>query len=206
MPKQISRRKVLGIAASAATALPGANWVFALGENGNIVKAAVQEGDATTWTPRLFDTEQAEAVAALAETIIPRTDTPGARVHEFIDLELSLDEPEAPEEFLGGLAWLEAHCEAQHAKSIPELSPAEREELLLGLSDIHDSHPEENEAGTEFFVNLKERTIVAYYTPKEGRIELGLPKMNAMGKFKGCQHEGNDHTANPQSRTHRQPS
>jgi hypothetical protein len=196
MPKSISRRKVLGMAASAAAAIPASTWVFAPGKNGTIVKAAAEEG--TAWTPRLFTEEQAEAVATLAEAIIPRTDTPGARdarVHEFIDLELSLDETEAPDEFLSGLGWLEERAQTQYASNVATLNEADLQSLLKSVSDEQESHPEENEPGAEFFVDLKDRTIFAYYTSKEARVELGLPRMNAMGKFKGCPHDDNDHTA-----------
>ncbi len=66
------------------------------------------------WAPRALTPEQGDVVAAIADQIIPRTDTPGARdvgVHRFIDTMLaeyySTDERSA---FLAGLADVDARA------------------------------------------------------------------------------------------------
>ena len=59
------------------------------------------------WTPRTLSGEQLEMVAAIAEHIIPTTDTPGARaagVHRLVDVLLSDDyAPAERDRFLAGL-------------------------------------------------------------------------------------------------------
>lgn len=196
MSKEISRRKVLGLAAgAAAAAFPAVNWVFVAGPGGAIVKAAAKAGDGP-WKPEFFTPKQADAVAALADAIIPRTDTPGARdarVHEFIDLELSLSNSAAPGRFVEGLEWVEKRCKKLHGTRVAETAAPDLESLLTELSDLHETHPEELKPGVGFFKDLKSRTIFAYYTSKEGRIERGLPQGTIMGKFKGCPHEGDEH-------------
>lgn len=198
MSKPLSRRKVLGMAAgAAATAVPALRWVFAVGGDGAIVKAAAKAGGGE-WKPLFFSRRRADAVAALAETIVPRTDTPGARdarVHEFIDLELSLLEGAAPKRFLEGLDWIEARCKKEYGTRVAKAAAAELEELLTAVSDLHETHAEGLEPGVRFFKDLKRRTLFAYYTSQEGRVELGLPKGPAMGRFRGCGHEGEDHAS-----------
>lgn len=194
--RSMSRRTVLGLAAgAAATAIPAVDWVFAVGGDGAIVRAATE--GAGDWEPLFFSRDQAETLAVLAEAIIPRTDTPGARdarVHEFIDLELSLLESSAPRRFVAGLEWVDERCKKEHGQPVVKADASEVHALLESISDLHEKHPAELKEGVRFFKDLKRRTIFAYYTSAEGRIELGLPKGPAMGKYKGCQHSGDDHT------------
>lgn len=197
MTQELSRRKVLGLAARAAgaavAAVPGANWIFAIDGKGAIVKAAVKDGG-DPWTPLSLSTDQAEALAAVAETIIPRTDTAGARdarVHEFIDLELTRASEGAKTRFIDGLDWLDKRCKKQYNQGLAKASDADRNQLIHSISDVHNTHADDLATGVRFFNDVKRRTIFAYYTSKEGRVEeLGLPRGPLMGKWKGCTHEG----------------
>jgi hypothetical protein len=62
--------------------------------SGSLVSAILQGcgeevSTASDWTPEFFTAEEAEQVAALAEAILPKTDTPGARdaqVERYIDM------------------------------------------------------------------------------------------------------------------------
>ena len=99
---ELSRRTAVGLAAGAAlTVATGERWVFAARE-GDVVKTP---GDATAWRPVLFDRTGGEALARVVDTLIPRTSTPGARdarVHEYIDLAVSLEPPEEKKAFVDG--------------------------------------------------------------------------------------------------------
>ncbi len=85
---------MLGMTAgAAATAIAGPEWIFVVSDSGKIVKAAGKGGGAP-WKPVFLSKKEAEQVAAVSEAIIPRTDTAGARdarVHEYIDLALSVE-------------------------------------------------------------------------------------------------------------------
>ena len=62
--------------------------------SGSMISAMLQGcggevGTAPDWTPEYFTAEEAEQIAAMAEAIIPRTDTPGAKdvyVDRYIDM------------------------------------------------------------------------------------------------------------------------
>ena len=190
MAKTISRRKMLGMAAgAAAAAVPGSRWIFALNREGRIVKAVAQD-DAPQWEPQFFTAAQAEATARLCEAIIPRTDTPGARdarVHEFIDLELSIAPEAERESFLKGLDWLGVACTERFDTSLDRADSGQIGELLGTIRDEHDELPAALAIGGAFFSDIKRRTIFGYYTSKDGWVqELGRPETVGMEQWEGC--------------------
>ena len=192
MSRKISRRTWLGLAAGATAAtLPGRDWIFGLAQDGSIVKAAAKPG-AAAWKPVFFTRRQAEGIAVLTDAIIPRTDTPGARdarVHEYIDLALSLDSESTQERFRTRLKWMEKRAKRLYKKKIGDLSPEECAEFLAPLSDEHDKHPDDLKEGAALFRDLKSRTVFGYYTSREGRVEeLGLPAEVGMETWRGCTH------------------
>jgi hypothetical protein len=193
MAKEITRRKAMGIAAGAAiTAIPGGKWIFALNGHGTIVKAAVQ--DETDWSPLVIDSGRIRALAAICEAIIPRTDTPGAldaRVHEYIDLSLSIESDEIRKNFLDSLAWFNGYSVRICGEGLATASPEQLTEVLATVSDAADSHPDNVDKGVAFFKDVKRRTIFAYYTSEQGRVDLGLPARVSMSeRFRGCTHRG----------------
>ncbi|MEE2777159.1 MAG: gluconate 2-dehydrogenase subunit 3 family protein [Acidobacteriota bacterium] len=190
-----TRRQAIGLAASgAAAAALGEQWIFAELQ-GEVVKQSSTSPAA--WSPRIFDAREAEALARLVETLIPRTDTPGARdarVHEYIDLAVSLEVPKTRKAFVRSLRWLDKRCRKTQGADLVAVSDAELAELLRTLSDDHASHPDELATGVAFFADLKRRTIFGYYTSLEGRVEeLGLQDVVTMHKWSGCRHPSDDH-------------
>lgn len=186
MTQSLTRRQVLGMAAAATAAIPGSLWIFALTDDGKIVKAASTE----TWTPAFLTADQAKAIGNVCEAIIPKTATPGAldaRCHEYIDLELSVSPEAAKKTFTDGLAWLDARCKSAHGHGLAEATQDHVAETLGPISDEHESHPDDLKPGAEFFRDIKRRTIFAYYTSREGWVvELGRPEHVGMEKFQGC--------------------
>lgn len=191
---KITRRRILGLAAGAAavSSAPG-GWLFALDEDGNaVVKAA--EPDAPAWKPILLSDSQADILAALAETIIPRTDTPGARdarCHECIDLLLSEARGAEQRAFTRGLDWLDARSKDRFGVGVVSASEAQRTEILSEISDEHGELDGELARGQRIFRDLKRRVAHAYYTSREGWVEeLGLPEHVTAKDFTGCEHDG----------------
>jgi gluconate 2-dehydrogenase gamma chain len=126
----------------------------------------------------VFTAAQRSDVAAIAERIIPTTDTPGAiaaGVPAFIEMMLA-DWYDAGDrdEFLSGLTVIDSFCTGQHVKSFAALVPAEQDAVLTcamngmmpGLS-------------TSFFEHCRQMVILGYYTSEIGcrqeRIYLPLP-------------------------------
>ncbi|HEX2464291.1 MAG TPA: gluconate 2-dehydrogenase subunit 3 family protein [Thermoanaerobaculia bacterium] len=192
---ELTRRTAVGLATGAALSLAaGESWVFAARE-GDVVKTP---GDAAAWRPVLLDQREAEGLARLVDALIPRTATPGARdarVHEYIDLAVSLEPVEEKKAFVDGLRWLDRRCQRTHGTDLATAEPADLVALLHTVSDEHEDPPKSLLPGTRFFADLKRRTIFGYYTSLEGRVqELGLPEAVSLQTWRGCPHPGGQHS------------
>lgn len=124
------------------------------------------------WRAQVFDDHQIETVAVLAELIIPKTDTPGARdalVHQHLDRILSVSPEAARVKFLEGLWWLDGYCLQSAAKPFIEVSPAEQMDILLKL---YNSSEPDLQPGTEFVHLAKNWTAKIYYSTEAGVDEL----------------------------------
>jgi len=129
---------------------------------------------------KVLNPHQNATVIAISETIIPQTDTPGAkgaRVNEFIDVILAdwYDEAEK-NSFLSGLAQFDVRCRSLLSKDFAECSAEQQTQFLKIMDDEmveihgrpgadwapHDPQPQ------EFFGRIKQLTLVGYYTSQIG--------------------------------------
>src|SRR2546427_12634154 len=90
-----------------------------------------------SWAPQALTRGQADLVAAIAEHILPATDTPGARaagVHRFIDAMVAVSYP-PPERtrFLAGLAEVDARAASASGRPVLEFAGEEQRVLLEAL-------------------------------------------------------------------------
>jgi hypothetical protein len=190
----LSRRGLLAAGAAAATGAlaPALGGAAARARQQGASGAAGDLG----WERRFLDLDQARLLSQLCDLILPRTATPGALdagVPEWIDLALSVDEPEEQLAFLGGLDWIDRRANDISSRPFLELPEEEQIALLREISDEHEELPPELEAGGAFFRELKGRTLFAYFTSKTGRVEaLGMPEKVEHETFRGCEHEPGD--------------
>lgn len=119
-------------------------------------------------------------VAALAELIIPETDTPGATsagVPEFIDQIVSHWYTETERKiFLDGLIALDDSCQSAYGRAFVDCIPSQQTAVLskfeaLAMSyeppprDMFDRTDPED---TPFFSKIKQLTVYGYYTSEVG--------------------------------------
>lgn len=124
-----------------------------------------------------------EIVASLAEAIIPRTDTPGARdvgVAPFIDMILSDFTPgEEVAVLRGQLAWISDWLNARGVATLEQADAGERHGLLQALDgQAFGAGPDGDVPGGDpaLFAVLKPLTLAGYYTSEAGaRQELQQP-------------------------------
>src|SRR5450755_1876915 len=128
----MERRQVLKLLASAA-ALPAAHSNFY-----NLLRdihASLPAGEAH----KTLDAHQHATVSAMADLIIPRTETPGAvdaRVPEFIDLILSdWSDDRSRASFLRGLAAVDELNRQSFDKHFVDSSPQQQAEILRLLGE-----------------------------------------------------------------------
>jgi Gluconate 2-dehydrogenase subunit 3 len=180
--------KLLGTAA-AVSALPHELWVF-----GRTLQSQMATGTAL----RTLDAHQNATVIAIAEKIIPQTDTPGAkatRVNEFIDLILTeWYAPEETQRFLQGLASVDARSHEQFSKHFVSCTESQQAQILTALDgDIaaeralkkpgNDDH-EQHERPQHFFYMMKQLTVVGYCTSEAGAQAVGYEVIPA--EHAGC--------------------
>jgi gluconate 2-dehydrogenase gamma chain len=151
-------------------------------------------------TPKTLNPHQYATVKAVAELIIPRTDTPGATdvgVADFIDL-IATEWFEGSElsRFLAGLGDIDTRSQKLFAKDFIDSTAAQQGLVLIALGEQmteeleHDrerdwSKPErsedelgqtapeehENEENQNFYFNLRQLILTAYYTSEAGATE-----------------------------------
>jgi gluconate 2-dehydrogenase gamma chain len=99
----------------------------------------------TTWTPRTLTPDQRGTVEAIADIIIPETDTPGARaagVDQFVDAMLSDYYPaKERDRFLTGLARVDARSQRQHSLPFSRLSREQQTAIVLDLDKAAFTEP-----------------------------------------------------------------
>src|SRR5438093_10325819 len=143
------------------------------------------------WTPRALTSEQVELVAAVAEHILPETDTPGARaalVHRFIDAMLAESYPaEERQRFLTGLGDVDARAQRSCGRAFLRCGAAEQRALLeqLDREAFGATGGTPDEPDVPFMRTMKELTLLGYYTSEIGATRE-LHNAPVPGRFEGC--------------------
>lgn len=176
--------KIIG-SISATCAFPfAADELYAQHEGTHGVPA----GQAALPEPKYFSKEEFATVAAMAERIIPTTDTPGAiaaGVPAYIDFVVGRN-PAQQKTMKAGLAWLKKQT---RGKAFAELSEKEQLAILLPLCARCDAG-ETKGVGEKFFKAVKSLTADGYWTSKAGMGDtLGFKGNAILGTYPECLHE-----------------
>ncbi len=122
-----------------------------------------------TWVPKYFSEEHARLVMQVAETILPKTDTPGAKdlgVPGFIEEMVSIVwEPEYAQMFVDALTTFSQECKEETGKEFVALDAAAQKEFCQKKDMEAKNAPWEDKP---VFWYLKELTLVGYYTTEHG--------------------------------------
>ncbi|MCU0450555.1 MAG: gluconate 2-dehydrogenase subunit 3 family protein [Bernardetiaceae bacterium] len=135
-----------------------------------------------------FTPQQVATLAEIAETIIPRTKTPGAKdakVQDFIVAVVSdCYKPEDRDKFMVGLADVDAKSQAAYKKNFAKCSPAQRTEVLKKLEAEGMEHRKSGK-GNHFWFMVKELTLAGYFTSEPGATKA-LRYVAVPGRYNGC--------------------
>jgi glucoside 3-dehydrogenase (cytochrome c) hitch-hiker subunit len=158
----MNRREVLLLLAGTA-ALP--DRLLAVGR---AVHKKVRAGTLRALTPH-----QNETVATIAELIIPKTDTPGARdagVAGFIDVMLAdWADDEQRQMFTSGLANVDERSRTTFGKSFVGCTPEQQAEVLEDLDyELARLRDTKSDTSKNFFQAMKWLTLTGYYTSEVG--------------------------------------
>jgi len=130
------------------------------------------------WKPQFFSSEQSKVLGELVDTILPRTQTPGAKdlkIDQFIDgIIKRVFSEEDQQFFLKGIDAFEKECKDTNDKGFNDCSPEQRNQLLTKMEkesgklaptmwgfDMKNADP------SSFYRKAKELTLLGYFTSQE---------------------------------------
>ena len=148
------------------------------------------------WEPLFFSTNEARSVAAVADHILPRTETPGATdvfVDRFIDQVVNdCYTPEQQQRFREGIGAFEETCRHEYGKPFPDLTREEKDALLTTL-EAQPMQPDRYLWGNliaaggkpSFYRELKGLCLFGYFSSEQVGEQV-LSYDPVPGKFVGC--------------------
>jgi hypothetical protein len=143
------------------------------------------------WKPAFLSTDQAAIVTQVAEIIIPKTDTPGAKdvgVPSFIDLIIKdCYKKEDQDRFLFGLQAFDEEADKTYGDRFLELEESQQLEFV---KKKHDEAVRAEKATwpappRPFMLTMKELTMLGYFTSEVGATKV-LQYEAVPGAYKGC--------------------
>ena len=149
--------------------------------------------------PVFFTQEQAAAIAELAEIIIPKTDTPGAKeagVPGFIDSMLKeVYSKEEQDKFIKGLDEFDAEAKKEYGDSFISCKPENQVALFkkhhdaavaaMGTGGPTGWWNTGGGADKPFVLKVKELTLLGFFTSEPGATQV-LQYNQVPGPFQGC--------------------
>jgi len=184
-----TRRDALRLFTITATALPTlaspAQETKEMGDQPGHIHAGPAIKVPVPSRPTFFQPAEFQAVEALSERIIPRSDTPGAKdagVALLIDKAVVAN-PSLALPCRAGLADLNALANNSYGANFTALTEEQQIKLLTPLSIETDSPL------GKFFALFKDMTVDAYYKTEAGlKTELGWHGNTYLSEFPGCDH------------------
>ncbi|MBX3257510.1 MAG: gluconate 2-dehydrogenase subunit 3 family protein [Chitinophagaceae bacterium] len=142
-------------------------------------------------TAGLFNADDITYLDAIAETIIPATDTPGAKaakVGAFMTVMVTdCYEENDQKVFLEGMKSLNAASRQKFSKPFVEADAGQQKELLTEIDKEAKEYmktKKENEP-RHYFRMMKELTLLGFFTSEPGATQT-LRYMQVPGKYEGC--------------------
>lgn len=138
------------------------------------------------WKPVFLTENQGILVSQVAEIIIPKTDTPGAKdagVPGFIDLMLKdCYAKEDQDNFISALTAFDEEAKKAHGDTFIELNAEKQTEFV---KKTHEEAITANAEKRPFILMMKELTMLGFFTSKPGATEV-LQYVAVPGSYKGC--------------------
>jgi hypothetical protein len=174
-------------------ALKKTAWIMGAAVSASTVAAFLQSCKSApdlNYKPVFFTEDQARIVSELAEVIIPKTDTPGAKdvgVPNFIDLMLKeCYKEEDQKSFLEGLAKFDADAKAAYGDSFIYLKPEQKLEFVKKANEAAIAEVKKDPAAKRpFILTAKEMTMLGFFSSEPGATQV-LQYVAVPGSYKGC--------------------
>ena len=138
-----------------------------------------------------FSNDDVAFLDEVAETILPATDSPGAkeaRVGEFMTVIVRDCYPEADQKtFLDGMQKLNDACKKRNGSYFVDCTPEQRHDFLVDLDKESKDYMAKKKDGDpkHYFRLMKELTLWGFFTSKPGATKA-LRYVEIPGKYQGC--------------------
>jgi len=138
-----------------------------------------------------FSNDDIAFLDEIAETILPKTDTPGAKdakVGEFMArIVKDCNTQDEQKTFLDGMKKLSDASKQQNGRPFLESTPEQRHDLLVALDKEQKAYTASKKEGdpTHYFRMMKELTLWGYFTSEPGATKA-LRYVAVPGKYEGC--------------------
>jgi gluconate 2-dehydrogenase gamma chain len=143
------------------------------------------------WKPVFLSDSQAGVISQVAEIIIPKTNTPGAKdtgVPGFIDLMLKdVYAKEDQDRFLDGLKSFDDEAKKTYDDAFMDLDEQQQKEFVMKKHE-EAINAEKNDKAPEkrpFILMMKELTMLGFFTSEVGATQV-LQYDPVPGAYKGC--------------------
>lgn len=157
----------------------------------NVFLEGCQPGDKKTAGTSTFSDNDIAYLDEIADTIIPATNTPGAKaagVGAFMTVMVNDCYDEKDQKiFFEGMKLLNDASKKKYGKSFIEIDPSARKELLTEI-DTETKNYMANKKADEpkhYFRMMKELTLLGYFTSEIGATQA-LRYVAVPGKYEGC--------------------
>jgi hypothetical protein len=138
------------------------------------------------WSPRFFSEDQSRLFAEVAETIMPKTDTAGAKelqLERWVDSVLmDVKDEKFQKQVVKGLEVIEAASQKDNEKGFVDATAEERTATLMTLDNERANYKGEEKHP---FHAVKETVLTAFFATKVGVTEVLQYNPNP-GKYIGC--------------------
>ena len=140
------------------------------------------------WKTKFLGNDQVDLVSSMTETILPKTDTPGAielHIPEFVDLMLADNYTKSEQDrFLTGLKDFQERTRSKNNRKFEKCTPEDKSSLI----EEEENHSYENFWQTHqmsFYLMLKELTLLGYFTSDYVMNNM-LDYHPVPGRYEGC--------------------
>jgi len=157
---------------------------------GEFFLAGCKNPDAGIGTSNTFTESDIAFLDEVAETIFPKTSTPGAKDakvgHYMTVMVNDCYDKKDQDAFHAGMKSLNEACNKMHGHDFMKAEPAHRKELLVALDKERAEYQKtkKKEDPNHYFQAFKQLTIMGYFTSKEGR-EGATNYQPVPGKYQG---------------------
>ncbi len=138
-----------------------------------------------------FSAENIAFLDEVAETIIPTTNTPGAKaalVGSFMNtMVVDCYEEKDQKTFMEGIGKIDEASKKKYSKPFMEATPAERKELLTEIDQELKTYGKSKKAEdpNHYFGLMKQLTLLGYFTSEIGCTQA-LQYVAVPGRYEGC--------------------